>query len=202
MEGPGGYQFVGRTTQVWNRFRNGGLFTENPWALKFFDRVEWYPVTPDELLELRAETDAGRAEVNTTEGTFSIAAYTRFLTENKDGISAFREQQARAFAAEKQRWQLSGEFDIKPDPIAADSVAVVVPDGVTPVYAPFTSSVWQIHVTPGARVKKGEKIVAVEAMKMESVVTAPLDGEVVEIYTRPGEQVAPGQILVAIRGEA
>ena len=26
MEGPGGYQFVGRTTQVWNRFRRGGLF--------------------------------------------------------------------------------------------------------------------------------------------------------------------------------
>jgi hypothetical protein len=32
MEGPGGYQFVGRTIQVWNRFRRAGLFAEQPWA--------------------------------------------------------------------------------------------------------------------------------------------------------------------------
>ena len=30
MEGPGGYQFVGRTVQVWNRFRRGGLFEREP----------------------------------------------------------------------------------------------------------------------------------------------------------------------------
>ena len=63
MEGPGGYQFVGRTTQVWNRFRRGGLFAEQPWALRFFDRIEWYPVSAEELLDLRAETEAGRGHV-------------------------------------------------------------------------------------------------------------------------------------------
>ena len=73
MEGPGGYQFVGRTVQIWNRFRRGGLFQENPWALRFFDRIEWYPVGADELLELRAETDAGRGDFETVEGEFSIA---------------------------------------------------------------------------------------------------------------------------------
>src|SRR4029077_19373144 len=65
MEGPGGYQFVGRTVQIWSRFRKGGLFQENPWALRFFDRIEWYPVTARELLELRAETDAGRGTFDT-----------------------------------------------------------------------------------------------------------------------------------------
>ena len=58
MEGPGGYQFVGRTTQVWNRFRRAGLFAEQPWALRFFDQIEWYPVSAEELLDLRAETEA------------------------------------------------------------------------------------------------------------------------------------------------
>src|SRR5205823_2146041 len=48
MEGPGGYQFVGRTVQIWNRFRRGGLVQENPWALRFFDRIEWYPVSAEE----------------------------------------------------------------------------------------------------------------------------------------------------------
>ncbi|MFX0590996.1 carboxyltransferase domain-containing protein, partial [Glaesserella parasuis] len=51
MEGPGGYQFVGRTVQIWNRFRRGGLFAENPWALRFFYRIRWYPVSAEELLD-------------------------------------------------------------------------------------------------------------------------------------------------------
>jgi urea carboxylase len=201
MEGPGGYQFVGRTTQVWNRFRSGGLFKENPWALRFFDRIEWYPVGPEELLELRAETDAGRLEVQTTDGEFAISDYTSFLAENADSIAEFRAQQSSAFAEEKARWRLSGEFDVKPDAPATVAAEIIVPPGTTAVYAPFTSSVWQIDVRAGTRVSKGQKVLAVEAMKMESMVNAPLDGEVVAVYARPGDQVAPGQVLLAIKGD-
>ncbi len=200
MEGPGGYQFVGRTVQIWNRFRRGGLFTENPWALRFFDRIEWYPVSADELLELRAETDAGRGLYETEEGSFAIADYERFLAENDHSISEFRARQARAFAEEKERWRASGEFDVRADAVVAPpSESVVVPPGSIPVPAPFTSTVWQLGVIPGQRVTAGEKLVSLEAMKMESSVLAPRDGTVVEIYTRPGEQVAPGQILLAIQ---
>lgn len=200
MEGPGGYQFVGRTVQIWNRFRRGGLFAENPWALRFFDRIEWYPVSAEELLELRAETDAGRGRFETEEGTFAIADHERFLTDNEESIAAFRATQARAFAEEKERWHASGEFDIRPDVQAVPLAdAVTVPPGSTPVSAPFTSTVWQLSVIPGQRVTAGEKLVSLEAMKMESSVTAPCDGTVVELYTRPGEQVAPGQILLAIQ---
>ncbi|HEX8498339.1 MAG TPA: urea carboxylase, partial [Actinomycetales bacterium] len=103
MEGPGGYQLVGRTVQVWNRFRRGGLFTGDPWALRPFDRIEWYPVSADELLELRAETDAGRGRYETEEGTFAIAEHEAFLAENAGSIAAFRATQAAAFAAEKER---------------------------------------------------------------------------------------------------
>src|SRR5712675_2078309 len=78
MEGPGGYQFVGRTTQVWNRFRRTGLFAERPWSLRFFDQIEWYPVSAEELLDLRAETDAGRGHVAVTDGWFDYGSYTRF----------------------------------------------------------------------------------------------------------------------------
>ena len=40
MEGPGGYQFVGRTVQVWSQPGRD----EQPWLLRFFDRITWYPV--------------------------------------------------------------------------------------------------------------------------------------------------------------
>ncbi|MGR1875403.1 carboxyltransferase domain-containing protein, partial [Salmonella enterica] len=81
MEGPGGYQFVGRTVQIWNRFRRGGLFAENPWALRFFDRIRWYPVSAEELLDLRADVDAGRGSFETVEGQFALAEYERFLAD-------------------------------------------------------------------------------------------------------------------------
>ncbi|MGJ5752033.1 urea carboxylase [Streptomyces puniciscabiei] len=200
MEGPGGYQFVGRTVQIWNRFRTGGLFQDSPWALRFFDRIEWYPVTPDELLELRAETDAGRGDFPTEEGTFSIAEYNAFLAAEADSIAAFRRRQSTAFEAEKQRWRAAGEFDRTddPEPVTA-TAAVTLPDGAVPVTAPYTATVWQIAAEPGATIASGEAILSLEAMKMESEVNAPTAGTLLEIYVKPGEQVAPGQILAAVR---
>lgn len=198
MEGPGGYQFVGRTVQIWNRFRRGGLFDTNPWALRFFDQIQWYPVEPDELLELRAETDAGRGSFETVDGEFSIASYQRFLRDNASSIDAFRARQTRAFDEEKERWRAAGEFERRDEPVAAAAEDVVVPAGAKAVTAPFTSTVWQVDVRPGDRVDEGQKLLSVEAMKMESIVHAPVDGHVLEVYIKPGEQVAPGQVLAAI----
>jgi urea carboxylase len=45
MEGPGGYQFVGRTCQMWNRFHETADFAAaRPWLLRFFDQIRFYPV--------------------------------------------------------------------------------------------------------------------------------------------------------------
>ncbi|RFA20831.1 urea carboxylase [Subtercola boreus] len=203
MEGPGGYQFVGRTVQVWNRFRRGGLFADNPWALKFFDRIEWYPVGADELLELRAETDAGRGDFETVEGSFAIADHQRFLSDNAESITDFRAVQARAFGEEKERWRASGEFDVRPDAKELQPAdPVILAEGAIGVSAPFTSTVWQVSVEPGQRVAAGEKLLSLEAMKMESSVLADEAGTIDEIHVRPGEQVAPGQILLSIIGDA
>lgn len=78
MEGPGGYQFVGRTTQVWNHRhpRDAGSFEPGtPWLLRYFDRISFYPVSAAELMDLRADTAAGRGDVDIAEGTFSLPDY-------------------------------------------------------------------------------------------------------------------------------
>ncbi|CAM3926184.1 urea carboxylase [Smaragdicoccus niigatensis] len=199
MEGPGGYQFVGRTVQIWNRFRRGGLFQDNPWALRFFDRIEWYPVTADELLELRAETDAGRGDFETKEGTFSLAEYNAFLSENSDSIAEFRTKQSAAFEAEKLRWAATGEFDRRDEPEVVAAESVSIPEGAIPVTAPFTATVWQLNASAGDSLDDGDPILSLEAMKMESRVPAPVAGTLLEIYVKPGEQVAPGQVLAAVR---
>ncbi len=199
MEGPGGYQFVGRTVQIWNRFRKGGQFRHSPWALRFFDRIQWYPVTAGELLELRAETDAGRAGFETTDGVFSLAEYSAFLADNVASIAEFRRLQASAFQAEKRRWSESGEFDAPASTEPVSAQAISVPDGAIPVVAPFVATVWRIAADAGRQVMAGEPVISLEAMKMESKVVTPISGTLQRIYVRPGEQVAPGQILAAVR---
>jgi hypothetical protein len=44
MEGPGGYQFVGRTCQMWNTYRTyRRSSSRQPWLLRFFDQIRFYP---------------------------------------------------------------------------------------------------------------------------------------------------------------
>jgi urea carboxylase len=196
MEGPGGYQFVGRTTQVWSPR------AETPSLLRFFDRISWYPVSATELLELRADCAAGRWTPRTEDGEFSLAEHERFLADEATGIAAFRARQAEAFAAERHAWELSGEFDrVAGEPVSTvDSSAVEVPPGGQLVAAPFAATVWRVDVQPGDEVTDGAPLLALEAMKTESVLTAPSPGTVLQVLVRPGEQVAAGSPLLVLGG--
>lgn len=205
MEGPGGYQFVGRTTQVWSRYADSAPFEPgSPWLLRFFDRISWYPVGPEELLDLRADMAAGRGRgVEIEDGTFSLAEHEAFLEENGESIGVFRERQAAAFALERQAWADAGEFD-RADMAAAvavpDAGEVVVPDGGTLVSAPFAASVWKVDVAPGDRVVQGQPLVSLEAMKMETVLSAPCDGVVHQVLPTAGSQVVAGEAIVVLVG--
>ena len=194
MEGPGGYQFVGRTVQVWNSWRGG----DRPWSLRFFDRISWYPVSADELLELRAQSSSGRLELDTTDGSFKLAEYQRFLADNADSIAGFRATQAAAFEAERRAWAAAGEFDPKPEPVTRPPKRVEAPPGGHVVEAPFAATVWRVDVAAGERVEGAQSLVTLEAMKTEARIPAPAGGEVVEVLVSPGDQVAPGTPLVVL----
>lgn len=205
MEGPGGYQFVGRTTQVWSRYADAAPFEPgSPWLLRFFDRISWYPVSPEELLDLRADMAAGRGRgVEIEEGTFSLAEHGLFLEENRESIAAFREKQGAAFAVERQAWADAGEFD-RADALAATAAPaadeVAVPEGGSLVSAPFAASVWKVDVAEGDTVVKGQPLVSLEAMKMETVLEAPCDGVVLRVLPAAGSQVVAGDAVVVLGG--
>ncbi|MFJ2831025.1 5-oxoprolinase/urea amidolyase family protein [Streptomyces sp. NPDC087263] len=201
MEGPGGYQFVGRTTQVWSPWQQRGAFEPgSPWLLRFFDRVKWYPVEPDELLDLRADILSGRFVPRIEEGEFSLAAYESFLTENADSIAEFRARQGGAFSAERDAWEAAGEFTRAEAVSAPASPAteVTVPAGGRLIEAEFAASVWQLNVRPGDEVTLGQPLLSLEAMKMESRVPAPMSGVVAEILAKPGDQVEAGTALMVL----
>jgi urea carboxylase len=197
MEGPGGYQFVGRTVQVWSGWQQRGAFEPgSPWLLRFFDRISWYPVSAEELLELRA----GEPDLEIEEGAFALADHQRFLSENADSIAEFRARQAAAFEAERRAWAAAGEFDPRPepDPVVVPVKRVEAPPGGRVVEAPFAATVWRVDTRPGDRVDAAQALVTLEAMKTEAVIPAPAAGVVMELLVSPGDQVAAGTPLAVL----
>jgi 3-methylcrotonyl-CoA carboxylase alpha subunit len=73
-----------------------------------------------------------------------------------------------------------------------------LPGEVTP---PMPAVVVRILVKEGDRVKKGQGLLVVTAMKMETTLAAPKDGIVKRINTSVHAKVAPGDILVEVEAE-
>jgi len=101
MEGPGGYQLVGRTVPVWRHVPGSGA---RPWLLRQFDRLRFQPVTAEELADRRADIKAGRADLVTRPATFSLAEVAAIETEHADEIATLRARRQAAFADERARW--------------------------------------------------------------------------------------------------
>ncbi|MGZ6826095.1 MAG: 5-oxoprolinase/urea amidolyase family protein [Mycobacteriales bacterium] len=100
MEGPGGYQLVGRTVPVWRHLPDR---QERPWLLRPFDRLRFVPVSAEELADLRAAVHAGEP-LSTRPATFSLAEVRRLEAEHAAEIDAFRARREAAFTAERERW--------------------------------------------------------------------------------------------------
>src|SRR5215472_11550834 len=67
--------------------------------------------------------------------------------------------------------------------------------------SPMPGQVLRVLVTQGQRVRLGDALIALEAMKMEQTIKATMDGVVGAILVKPGDIVAPGQKLVEIQSE-
>jgi urea carboxylase len=198
MEGPGGYQFTGRTIQMWNRWRSTEDFpVGKPWLLRCFDQLQFYPVTADELMDLRESFPSGRFKLRIEETTFRLSDYLAFLNDIADEATLAKSRQVHAFEAERERWRMAGLDKIADDATEATAdTQSTCPAGMVAVAAPLTASVWQMLVEPGQTVSEGEKIAVLEAMKMEITINAPAAGTVVEIFVTPGRMVEPGQTLL------
>jgi urea carboxylase len=200
MEGPGGYQFVGRTCQVWNTFRATEVFEKDrPWLLRFFDQVRFYEVSHDDLMRFRDDFLHGKAKVKIEPGVLKLANYRSFLAENEAEIAAFTAQRQAAFMEERARWEASGQIGYGADiPEAIEESEDALPEGGIAVTSPIPGSVWKVNVAPGTRVKAGEALIVVESMKTEFEVAAPADGVLLDLRCAEGRAVGMGQVLAVI----
>jgi urea carboxylase len=199
MEGPGGYQFVGRTLQMWNRYRKVAAFDGKPWLLRFFDQIRFHPVSADELLRIRRDFPLGRHPLRIETGELRLADYEAFLAAEAEGIATFRARQRAAFDAERQRWTASGQAQFDSETVAAElGDDVPLGEGQHAVESHIAGNLWQLHVAVGQRVAAGETLAVLESMKMEISLDSPCAGVVRELRAQPGSTVRAGQCLVVI----
>jgi urea carboxylase len=206
MEGPGRYQFVGRTLQMWNTFHTTPQFQPGtPWLLRFFDQIRFYPVSASELLEIRDSFPHGKYPLRIEEQDFRLKDYHAFLASIENDASAFKRHQQEAFLEERERWA-SAKLDESLESLTAEALTPesndVVPDGCRPVRSPITANVWNVAVETGQRVEAGQKLIVLEAMKMEIIVAAPNAGVVETLNCGAGTMVLAGQQLITLRHEA
>ncbi|MNK84256.1 KipI antagonist [compost metagenome] len=199
MEGPGGYQFVGRTLQMWNRYREVAAFDGKPWLLRFFDQIRFYPVSADELLRIRRDFPLGRFDLNIEHSQLNLADYQAFLAREAETIGAFRDQQKGAFNAERERWIASGQAHFDSEELAPEATEdAPLANGQQSVDSHIAGNLWQVQVEAGNRVEAGDVLVILESMKMEIPLLAPMAGVVREIRVQPGSAVRAGQRVVVL----
>ena len=202
MEGPGGYQFVGRTVQMWNRYRQTADFTDGKqWLLRFFDQLRFYPVSADELLQMREDFVRGQFKLQIEPTTLKLKDYRAFLDTHADSIAQFKARQQAAFEAERERWRANGQltFDSETGASQEREVEQALPAGTTAMTSPVTGSVWTIAVKPGQRVREDDELLVLEAMKMEIPIRADEAGEIVEVRCEPGKPVTAGDVLMVLK---
>ena len=67
------------------------------------------------------------------------------------------------------------------------------------VLSHIPGSVIEIFVKNGQKVKKGDKLMIYEAMKMMNIVSAPMDGIIKEVNVKAGETLPKGALLVTFK---
>ena len=200
MEGPGGYQLVGRTLPIWNRWNITQDFSENsPWLLQLFDQIRYFEVTADELTKMREDFLQGKFKLNIENSTFKLQDYDQFLNQESRSIDTFKAKQKAAFELERHNWIATGQAhysqEIESEPALP---TITLESGQVLAKSHVAGNLWQIKVAIGDVVKVNDVLVIVESMKMEIAITAQVDGKISQILCTEGNPVAPSQALLII----
>jgi pyruvate carboxylase subunit B len=120
------------------------------------------------------------------------------------GPAAPTEAAAREFTVEVDgepyRVRILGDGTAPAPPVSAASgpTAAQRAGGDGAIQAPMQGMVVKVKVKPGDRVKLGDVVVVLEAMKMQNDIVATVGGTVREVFAKEGSIVAPNEVLMTI----
>lgn len=182
---------------MWNRYHQTTEFSQ-PWLLRFFDQIRFYPVSHQELLQIRRDFPNGRYPLKIEETTFSLNQYQTFVAENQPEISRFQQQREQAFAEELANWHATGQFNFEAQEEDIGQNEIDIPDGATALDSSISGNVWQVNVAVGDRVEEGQALIVLESMKMEIPLIATAGGIVQQLLVEAGQRISAGQILAVL----
>ena len=112
--------------------------------------------------------------------------------------------EARANGTRTVFFELNGqprEVEVVDRSIESKATTRVKADAADPTHvaAGMPGMVIGVAVAQGAKVTKGQKLLALEAMKMETVINAERDGEIVQLLVQSGSQVETGDLLFVLK---
>jgi pyruvate carboxylase len=74
------------------------------------------------------------------------------------------------------------------------------PEDANHVPAPMPGKISNVAVKKGQAVKEGERLLSIEAMKMETAVYCPRESKVGDVLVKPGSTIAAGDLLIVLEG--
>lgn len=199
MESPGGYQLCGRTVPIWDKLcLNQYTVNGEPWMLKPFDIVRFYPVSEADLDADVTKVEQGLFELRADESTFNFGKYKEFLAENQASI----DEHNRNIAAQLSTFAsvvAASDRDATSTSAEAPDLTQYSENAVF-VYAEITGRFWKAVASEGDSVSPGDPLVVLEAMKTEMSVMAPdnASGKIVKIVHTNGDLVEAGDIVAVI----
>jgi len=83
--------------------------------------------------------------------------------------------------------------------VSPASMPVAASGAGTPIKAPLAGTIFKIHVTSGQSIAKGDVVIILEAMKMETEIRSSQPGVVTDVLVREGDSVAVGDKLLLLK---
>ena len=205
MDSPGGYQLVGRTIPIWNKFTQNSDFKKGePWLFQYFDQIKFCEVSEEALQEHRKDFAKGLFHLNIRQEMFSLKAYLQFLQTHDTEIKQFKAQQQLSFDEECLLWvqeeakmrEMTKSGSVSTESHLRDTD--LEKENTDKITATITGNIWAVLVKTGDLVKAGTRLVTLEAMKMEFHICADEDGIVQTVHCQKGKLVQQGEVLFSI----
>ena len=198
---PGTEQLAGRTLAVWDAWRQSPLFGDDPWHLRTFDQIRFYPVSDIQMDTLLAAEDGGWSAVRISGGVFDLKAYQQFLASQAMEIGLFLARQTADFRREVARQPAFVARAPFCGPRISGQPEVPAP-GERGLVSHYSGVLRRWLVAVGDTVRQGTPLFVIEVMQTLSVVCSPDSGTVVRQRYTEGSQVTAGEnaLVLNIQG--
>jgi geranyl-CoA carboxylase alpha subunit len=158
-------------------------------------------VGPAEVVATVATTGPNRYQVALTAATVTVEVLDRTGGAVRFGIDGLQQTAHYRATPDALHLDLKGVSVMVRDLTLASRARAPAPDALR-LIAPMTGCVLAVLAKPGERIAKGQRVVVLEAMKMQHEIVAERDGILAQIAVKPGDQVASRQLLAELAAPA